>query len=103
VVESWFLRAPFWGVKIFLGFEIYFWVGCGEAKATTKQGDHVVPAPQASFQRLHPDEQEDSAWTRVFGGGRYTDGVAKPSEAGVRPNESGRLRNASTMRMTMTA
>jgi hypothetical protein len=25
VVESWFLRALFWGVKIFLGFEIYFW------------------------------------------------------------------------------
>jgi hypothetical protein len=25
VVESWFLRAPFWGVKIFLDFKIYFW------------------------------------------------------------------------------
>jgi len=26
VVESWFLRAPFWGVIFFHGFEIYFLV-----------------------------------------------------------------------------
>jgi hypothetical protein len=25
VVEAWFLRALFWGLKIFLGFRIYFW------------------------------------------------------------------------------
>jgi hypothetical protein len=36
VVESWFLRAPFGGVKIFLGFEIYFWATSGKAKPTTK-------------------------------------------------------------------
>jgi hypothetical protein len=33
MVKMWFLCACFWGVKIFLGFEIYFWVGTARQKA----------------------------------------------------------------------
>ena len=29
MVESWFVGTRFLGLKIFLGFEIYFRVGCG--------------------------------------------------------------------------
>jgi hypothetical protein len=37
------------GVKFFLGFEIYFWVGYGNAKATTKAKAIILSLRPSGF------------------------------------------------------
>jgi hypothetical protein len=59
VVGLWFLRASFWGVKIFLGFEIYFLGGFWKCKGNDKsKGNRFVASLLPSAERNTPFRRE---------------------------------------------
>jgi hypothetical protein len=67
VVGSWFLGAWFLGVKIFLGFGIYFLGGWSKAKATTKAKAIILSLRPSGFAPAF-GRAEHAFWRELFVG-----------------------------------